>query len=119
MITRDQLAAAFRLDGSSALVTGAGSVVGAAISEAFAAAGAAVLVTDVDPAAAAAVADGINAAGGRAESFGLDVRDGAAATEAEPPGFLQEDPGVRPAIDARSGLVGRRLDGEGVKAHEQ
>ena len=41
MITRDQLAAAFRLDGRSALVTGAGSGVGAAIAEAFAAAGAA------------------------------------------------------------------------------
>lgn len=82
MLTADQLAASFRLDGRSALVTGAGSGVGAAIAEAFAAAGAAVLVTDVDPAAAAAVAEAINAAGGKAESFGLDVRDGAAATEA-------------------------------------
>ena len=82
MITQDQLAAAFRLDGRSALVTGAGSGVGAAIAEAFAAAGASVLVTDVDPSAAASVADAINAAGGKAESFGLDVRDGAAATEA-------------------------------------
>ena len=84
MITQDQLAAAFRLDGRSALVTGAGSGVGAAIAEAFAAAGASVLVTDVDPSAAASVADAINAAGGKAESFGLDVRDGAAATEAAP-----------------------------------
>ena len=82
MITRDQLAGAFRLDGRSALVTGAGSGVGAAIAEAFAAAGAAVLVTDVDPAAAAAVAEAINAAGGKAESFVLDVRDGAAAAAA-------------------------------------
>ena len=82
MISGDQLAACFRLDGRSALVTGAGSGVGAAIAEAFAAAGAAVLVTDVDPDAAASVADAINAAGGKAESFGLDVRDGAAATEA-------------------------------------
>lgn len=77
-----RLAAAFRLDGRSALVTGAGSGVGAAIAEAFAAAGAAVLVTDVDADAAAAVAEGITSFGGQADSFRLDVRDSAAATEA-------------------------------------
>lgn len=82
MITSQHLAAAFRLDGRSALVTGAGSGVGAAVAEAFAAAGAAVLVTDIDATAAASVAAAINAAGGRAEAFGLDVRDAAAAAEA-------------------------------------
>jgi 3-oxoacyl-[acyl-carrier protein] reductase len=82
MTTPDRLAAAFRLDERSALVTGAGGGVGAAVAQAFAAAGAAVLVTDVDKDAAAAVADTITAAGGRAEPFGFDVRDASAAVEA-------------------------------------
>lgn len=65
----------FDLTGRSALVTGAGSGIGAAVSRALATAGAAVLVTDVDEAAAAATAKGIVEAGGRAEPFVLDVRD--------------------------------------------
>lgn len=72
----------FRLDGRSALVTGAGGGVGAAIARGFAAAGAAVLVTDIDKNAATATADAISAAGGKAEPFALDVRDSAAATDA-------------------------------------
>lgn len=82
MTTPERLAAAFRLDGRSALVTGAGGGVGAAVAQAFAAAGAAVLVTDVDKDAAAAVVDAITATGGRAEPFGFDVRDAQAAAEA-------------------------------------
>ncbi|WP_273735373.1 SDR family NAD(P)-dependent oxidoreductase [Mycolicibacterium septicum] len=73
------LAQKFRLDGRSALVTGAGAGLGAAVAQAFAEAGAAVLVTDVDKDAAGAVAEAITAAGGRAESAALDVRDSAAA----------------------------------------
>lgn len=65
----------FSLEGRSALVTGAGNGIGAAVARAYAAAGAAVVVTDLDPAAAAGVAADIVAAGGRAESAGLDVRD--------------------------------------------
>ncbi|ORW24424.1 SDR family NAD(P)-dependent oxidoreductase [Mycobacterium palustre] len=76
------LAEVFRLDGRSALVTGAGAGVGAAVARAFAAAGAAVLVGDIDKDAAAAVADEITADGGRADSFGFDVRDAAAAADA-------------------------------------
>lgn len=76
------LAQAFRLDGRSALVTGAGSGLGAAIAAAFAASGAAVLVTDIDKDAAAAVAESITADGGRAESAALDVREGTAVNDA-------------------------------------
>jgi 3-oxoacyl-[acyl-carrier protein] reductase len=69
----------FGLDGRSALVTGAGSGIGAAVARAFAAAGATVLVTDVDPDAAERVATEI---GDRADSAALDVRDRAAADAA-------------------------------------
>jgi 3-oxoacyl-[acyl-carrier protein] reductase len=72
----------FRLDGRSALVTGAGGGIGAAVAAAFAQAGAAVLVTDIDAAAADAVAKTIVADGGRAQSLALDVRDAASAATA-------------------------------------
>lgn len=74
----------FSLDGRSALVTGAGNGIGAAVARAYAAAGAAVLVTDLDKDAAAEVAAGIVEGGGRAESAVLDVRDeGQAAAAAQ------------------------------------
>lgn len=71
----------FDLTGRSALLTGAGNGIGAAVATAYARAGAAVLVTDLDKDSAARVAEEIVAAGGRAESAALDVRDaeGAAA----------------------------------------
>lgn len=69
----------FSLAGRSALVTGAGSGIGAAVSKAFAQAGAAVLVTDVDEDAAAITAKAIRETGGNAESAALDVRDADAA----------------------------------------
>ncbi|MFD7156120.1 SDR family NAD(P)-dependent oxidoreductase [Kribbella sp. NPDC059898] len=72
----------FSLEGRSALVTGAGNGIGAAVARAFAAAGAAVLVTDLDKDSAAAVADEIVSAGGRAESAVLDVRDAEQAARA-------------------------------------
>ncbi len=65
----------FTLEGRSALVTGAGGGIGAAVARAFAAAGASVLVTDVDKDAASSVADSILESGGRAEAAVLDVRD--------------------------------------------
>ncbi|MFI1212976.1 SDR family NAD(P)-dependent oxidoreductase [Streptomyces sp. NPDC020802] len=72
----------FDLTGRSALVTGAGGGIGAAVAKALARAGAAVLVTDVDEAAASAVAEKIRAAGLTADGAALDVRDRAAADTA-------------------------------------
>jgi 3-oxoacyl-[acyl-carrier protein] reductase len=74
--------ALFDLTGRSALVTGAGSGIGAAVARALATAGARVLVTDLDEAAAVAVAKRVVEAGGIAEGFGLDVRDEARARDA-------------------------------------
>lgn len=72
----------FDLTGRSALVTGAGAGIGAAVAEALADAGAVVLVTDISAEAAAAVAQRINTAGGKADSVALDVSDRDAATAA-------------------------------------
>jgi 3-oxoacyl-[acyl-carrier protein] reductase len=72
----------FSLQGRSALVTGAGSGIGAAVARAFATAGAVVVAADIDPGAAAAVAKEIEQAGGRAESAVLDVRDAGQAGQA-------------------------------------
>jgi NAD(P)-dependent dehydrogenase (short-subunit alcohol dehydrogenase family) len=65
----------FRLSGKVALVTGAGSGIGAAIAETLASAGARVFATDLDPAAAAATAGRISESGGRADAASLDVAD--------------------------------------------
>lgn len=58
-----------------ALVTGAGSGIGAAIAECFGEAGALVFATDRDEAAAQQTAWRIREAGHRAESLMLDVSD--------------------------------------------
>jgi 3-oxoacyl-[acyl-carrier protein] reductase len=72
----------FSLEGRSALVTGAGSGIGAAVARAYADAGVAVLVTDIDGDAAARVAKQILADGGTAEWAVLDVRDASQASAA-------------------------------------
>ena len=65
----------FSLKDKIALVTGAGSGIGAAIAEVFARAGGRVILTDRDEAAGARVAASIGAAGGKAEFRARDVAD--------------------------------------------
>ena len=63
----------FRVDGKTAVVTGAGSGIGRASALALAGAGAHVVCADIDADTAATTAADIGAAGGRAESVALDV----------------------------------------------
>jgi NAD(P)-dependent dehydrogenase (short-subunit alcohol dehydrogenase family) len=72
----------FDLGGKVALVTGAGSGIGASIAETFARAHARVLVTDRDGASARATADRIAASGGQATAAMLDVTDVEACRQA-------------------------------------
>jgi 2-keto-3-deoxy-L-fuconate dehydrogenase len=65
----------FRLDGKSAVVTGAGSGIGRAIAELFAAQGASVFVVDRDEPAGRGAVDAIRAASERAELAVVDVAD--------------------------------------------
>jgi len=65
----------FELTGKVALVTGAGSGIGAAIAETFARAHARVIVTDRDETAARSTAERITRSGGTAEPGRLDVAD--------------------------------------------
>lgn len=67
-----------RFENKTALVTGAGSGIGAAIAQGLAAAGARVIVQDIRLAPAQAVADAITAAGGLAHATAGDVADPAA-----------------------------------------
>ena len=64
-----------RLEGKSAVITGAGSGIGRASALRFAAEGAAVAVTDIVEDAARAVAEEITAAGGKAIALRVDVAE--------------------------------------------
>jgi len=68
---------AFDLGGKTAVVTGGGSGIGAAIASVFARQHARVVVLDVDERAARSTADAIGAAGGSANAMACDVADAA------------------------------------------
>ena len=68
----------FQLTGKVAVVTGAGSGIGAAIATLFARQRAHVVVLDLNEAAARVTADAIGAAGGRADAMACDVADAGA-----------------------------------------
>ena len=70
------------LQDRTALVTGAGAGIGAAVARELAAQGCAVLVTDLDGDACTAVAGEITAAGGTARGWQLDVTDPASVAAA-------------------------------------
>ncbi|MGC4252349.1 MAG: glucose 1-dehydrogenase [Sphingobium sp.] len=78
-----------RLDGKVAIITGAGSGMGAAAARLFAREGASVLITDIREDAVAAIASELTGAGLSASSVGLDV------TQPD-----QWDAAVRKAIDS-------------------
>ena len=64
-----------RLENKSALITGAGSGIGAAIAELFASEGASVIVADINEEAGAETVSRIQSSGGQARFVSLDVAD--------------------------------------------
>jgi NAD(P)-dependent dehydrogenase (short-subunit alcohol dehydrogenase family) len=92
----------FDLSRKTALVTGAGSGIGAAIAETFARAGAWLFVTDVNETTAAATTERITQSGGRATTIALDVRDQAACAR------------VAAEVSARAGRLDILVNNAGI-----
>jgi 3-oxoacyl-[acyl-carrier protein] reductase len=70
-----------RLQGKTAIVTGAAGGIGAGIAELFAQAGVSVVVADIDARRAECCAESITASGGRAVGVGADVTNPDSVTE--------------------------------------
>src|SRR5437868_755485 len=100
----------FELTDKIAIVTGAGSGIGAAIAQAFADGGAVVYVADRDQAAGQAVAAGIAAKGKKARFVELDVANEAACNQVVA-AVLKENAGRLDILvnNAGIGLVGTIL----------
>ena len=92
----------FRLDGTVALVTGAGSGIGALAARVLARAGATTIATDRDPATARATADAIAAEGLASDAVELDVADEVSVVAA----FR--------SVEARHGPVGVLINNAGI-----
>ena len=99
-----------RLDGKTALVTGAGSGIGQCIAETFARAGAWVLVAELRAEAGEATVQRIREAGGRAEAVAVDV-----TSEADVAAAAARYPGVDVLVcNAGIGHVGTLLTTAGA-----
>ncbi|WP_288392851.1 glucose 1-dehydrogenase [uncultured Herbaspirillum sp.] len=84
----------FRLDGKTALVTGAGAGIGRGIAETFANAGASVIVVDIDQARADETAHAIVARGAKASALVADI-----SREADVVALFEHAPAVYGGLD--------------------